>query len=287
MSQMPQDDFALEFQQPRSNTLGLVGFILSFCLSPIGLILSLIGLGKPPRGFAIAGVVIGLLGTCVWIGGGMVIYIGYQAVIQAQQVTERVAAVQVALAGAKGPDGKYPADLSSLNLGANSTDPWGHPFTYERSPDGLGYLLSTPGKDGVADNGDDLEVTAALNKEWVTGMAAMSFTGGLIGNLGQGQAGAALRCFRSLMNFQAMLESEVSAGRPLPKKLADLPGVPPKLLNDPWGTPYVYTAADDNKTFILKSIGPDKQAGTQDDIDTNQMQRQIHAARKGSVGGTP
>jgi len=55
---------------PEMNTLGLVGFIVSLLgilsagiLSPIGMIISLVGLSKPPRGFATAGVIIGLIGT--------------------------------------------------------------------------------------------------------------------------------------------------------------------------------------------------------------------------------
>ena len=60
-------------QQP-TNTIGLFGFIVALtgllcCVTfPIGLILSLIGLRKPPRGFAIAGTVIGSLGTVVVLG---------------------------------------------------------------------------------------------------------------------------------------------------------------------------------------------------------------------------
>ncbi len=55
----------------RRNILGLVGFIVSLfgllctcgLLCPIGLLVSLIAAFKPPRGFAIAGLVIGFLGT--------------------------------------------------------------------------------------------------------------------------------------------------------------------------------------------------------------------------------
>ena len=55
----------------QSNGLGTAGFILSLVglvtggiLSPIGLIISLIALGKHPKGLAIAGVIIGLIGSC-------------------------------------------------------------------------------------------------------------------------------------------------------------------------------------------------------------------------------
>lgn len=63
-----------------SNATGLVGFILSLLgllgtcglFSPVGLVVSLVGLGKRPRGFAIAGVVLGAIGS-IWLIVGFVI----------------------------------------------------------------------------------------------------------------------------------------------------------------------------------------------------------------------
>jgi hypothetical protein len=56
-----------------SNGMGLAGFIISLVglmscglVSPIGLVLSWIGLSKEPKGLAIAGLVLGLLGS-LWI----------------------------------------------------------------------------------------------------------------------------------------------------------------------------------------------------------------------------
>jgi general secretion pathway protein G len=42
----------------------------------------------------------------------------------------------------------------------------------------------------------------------------------------------------------------------------------PRVLRDPWGTPYVYRApgTGGNKDFDLFSCGPDKIAGTSDDV---------------------
>lgn len=287
MSQMPQDDFALEFQQPRSNTLGLVGFILSFCLSPIGLILSLIGLGKPPRGFAIAGVVIGLLGTCLWIGGGMVVFWGVRVARETQEVTSGVGAIQTALTQAKGPDGKYPADLTGLSLGAQANDPWGRPYKYERTPDGLGYMLTSAGKDGQPDTGDDIAVSSAATGEWVMALAVVSASGGLFGDLDKVHGAKAFHCASDMVNIEAAIDADVRGGKAPPKKLADIAGLSPALLTDPWGTPYVYTAADDNKTYYLKCNGPDKLAGTQDDVDLNDVHKKMGAARARANGGTP
>lgn len=57
----------------RTNGLGTAGFIVSLVgflscgfLSPIGLVLSLIALGRQPRGLAIAGFVLGLIGS-IWL----------------------------------------------------------------------------------------------------------------------------------------------------------------------------------------------------------------------------
>src|SRR5438105_4112972 len=56
--------------KPRTNGLGIAGFIISLLaiptlglLSPVALLLSLIALLRRPRGFAFAGFIIGLLGT--------------------------------------------------------------------------------------------------------------------------------------------------------------------------------------------------------------------------------
>lgn len=62
------------YERPRSNGLGMAGFILSlcaliFCWVPVldiilwvlGLVFSLIGIFKAPRGFAVAGLIISLL----------------------------------------------------------------------------------------------------------------------------------------------------------------------------------------------------------------------------------
>lgn len=59
------------YVQPKMNTLALVGFILSFFISLVGLILCIIGLNQingangtqTGKGLAIAGIIIGAIGT--------------------------------------------------------------------------------------------------------------------------------------------------------------------------------------------------------------------------------
>ena len=59
--------------QPNENGLGLASFIVSIfglvsagILSPVGAVMGLIAIRREPRGFAIAGLIIGLLGS-IWI----------------------------------------------------------------------------------------------------------------------------------------------------------------------------------------------------------------------------
>jgi hypothetical protein len=58
------------YKEPESNGLGLaafivalVGFVTGGCLSFVGLIMGLIAMNRRPRGFAIAGVIIGFIGS--------------------------------------------------------------------------------------------------------------------------------------------------------------------------------------------------------------------------------
>ena len=75
----PRDVVAMGYPGPRRsmNGLGIAGFIVSVvgvftlgCLSPVGVLLSLIAAFRRPRGFASAGVVIGGFGV-VSIGLGI------------------------------------------------------------------------------------------------------------------------------------------------------------------------------------------------------------------------
>lgn len=88
MSQQPN----VVYVQRQSNSMGLAGFIISLVgwvscgvLCPIGLVLSLIGLRKQPRGFAVAGVILGGLG-CIWgiialFFGGVALLLGCGGVV--------------------------------------------------------------------------------------------------------------------------------------------------------------------------------------------------------------
>ena len=84
---MSQFESAVPPQVRETNGLGIAGFVISLVgvagtgglLCPVGLIVSLIALGKQPRGFAVAGIVLGALGTC----GGLAMFLLFGAAILA------------------------------------------------------------------------------------------------------------------------------------------------------------------------------------------------------------
>lgn len=164
--------------QNESNGLGLAGFIVSLVglficvgvLSPIGLIMSLIALGKRPKGFAIAGVVLGAVG-CVWffvlffvigiaaiaalVGLGLVM----AAALVASQIGQNAINMHNDIEQYYLDNGKAPASLSVLGTftPAELEDNWGTPIRYEVSPDGQSIWLRSDGPDRTTGTDDDIE----------------------------------------------------------------------------------------------------------------------------------
>lgn len=150
--------------KPESNPLGLIGFILSLTclLSPIGLLLSLFALFKRPRGFAIAGTIVGLLLSVVVVGGAYGFYwfanagrgamaIGYIAV-QSEVLDEQIRAYTREA-------GSPPTSLDQVALPAGAKiDPWGVEYRLvpASSPNGL-LKISSAGPDGQFGTADDID----------------------------------------------------------------------------------------------------------------------------------
>lgn len=147
-----------------SNPLGIVGFILAFCISPLGLLISLFALTKRPRGFAVGGVIVGLIGTIVWGVFGAGIYYGGAMMKDMFQAVQRVETTREAIKAYQDRnDGALPENLDALGLeAASTTDPWGTPFRYQRSEDGTSFTLTIAGPDGTFDDGKDVVVTPAM-----------------------------------------------------------------------------------------------------------------------------
>lgn len=146
-------------RQAGPNVLGIVGFVFSIlCVtSPLGLLLSLIALAKPPRGFAIAGTIIGLIGTAAIGIGSFALFAGGGAMIKGLQIAFRFEEVrQAAATYAASNNGQMPASLADLGLtGDRAKDPWGNEYRFERSEDGKTWTFTTAAFDGQFGTPDD------------------------------------------------------------------------------------------------------------------------------------
>jgi type II secretory pathway pseudopilin PulG len=158
---------------PPSNNLGLAGFITSLLgivscgvLAPIGLLLSLIGLFKQPRGFAIAGTIIGLIGSIFLAIAGFTIVAGLLGLGTAvKNAAEALAAEQIArqayvqLEQQKQTGKAIDTNAANLVVSAHK-DPWGTPLRAEVAADG-GITIITAGRDKKFDTADDVRFDEA------------------------------------------------------------------------------------------------------------------------------
>ena len=166
-----------------SNGLGIAGFVVSLVgllscglLSPIGLIMSLVALGREPKGLAIAGVVLGAVGSCGIISGVIFFPVAIAAILAAvglgaaaaalggPQIEAKVdMATLTAMVGHYSAEhgGQLPATLAEAtrSLGSDSPflkDRWNHEYVYSLAPDGKSFVLFSMGEDGVAGTADDI-----------------------------------------------------------------------------------------------------------------------------------
>ena len=166
-------------RKAESNGLGLAGFVIALVglcsggvLSPIGLILSLVALKDRPRGFAIAGVVIGALGSCgilvslvflPFLLAGMLVALGATGLALAIGGNQFIAQAEMTalhdrIGEYQQSHGAPPLLLTDLEPAPDAdtlTDPWGNAYVYVASPDGT-YTLRSMGEDGQNGTEDDV-----------------------------------------------------------------------------------------------------------------------------------
>lgn len=149
---------------PSGNPLGVVGFVLAFCLPPIGFLLSLIALFKRPRGFAIAGLIVSLFTSAIVgaiIGGGYYVWPAFEAVTEVVGDTSTI--IGAIEKYERNNNGAPPANLSALGLDSSTlTDPWGTPYLYEVNADGTSWTLKVAGPDGGFDDKDTATITSGM-----------------------------------------------------------------------------------------------------------------------------
>lgn len=153
---------------PESNTLGLIGFIISLSgiltcglLFPIGLVLSVIGLFKQPRGFAAGGAIVGGLGTIGIVA--MVAFVGMATITawmgfkdlvkniatisKVNDASERIKEDQV-------KQGGLPDDARGATVIKGMRDHHEKQLRYKRTGDRR-FEIRSAGKDGEFNTGDD------------------------------------------------------------------------------------------------------------------------------------
>ena len=146
-------------QEAPSNGLGTAGFVVSlvgFVLScgllcPIGLLLSLVALTKRPRGMAIAGVVIGFIGSGWLILGGFAMLVGIlglAVVANSASIDLEVTAALQRIGEVRAETGEFP--MSAAEIEDVMTDG----LRYVRTGDG--YVLTHRGIDGEFNTDDDI-----------------------------------------------------------------------------------------------------------------------------------
>ena len=148
------------------NVLGIIGFVLSLLCIPaiLGLLFSLIAVRKQPRGFAIAGIIIGL----IWVGLQAFVFIAAQKLVEESrwqslgnfiEYAVDLGETQKAVNQFIMDKGEEPRSSDVLDLKEeNKTDPWGHPYRLRRveGTNGRpGWLIFSPGPDGKWKTADD------------------------------------------------------------------------------------------------------------------------------------
>ncbi|MEM1184614.1 MAG: DUF4190 domain-containing protein [Planctomycetota bacterium] len=162
-----------------TNTMGLIGFVLSIvgfftggCISLIGLVFCLIGLGKEPRGLAIAGLVISVVTLVGWIViiavfGVAAIAFAAAAVGLASLVSATAADFEVitgALDSRYAEAQAYPGTLDELDLAPDVVlNDSGVEYLY--TPLVTGYELRDIGFDGDVNTDDDTVLTLIRNAD--------------------------------------------------------------------------------------------------------------------------
>ena len=145
-----------------SNGMGIAGFVVSLVgiltcgvLCPLGLIFSLVGLGRQPRGLAIAGTVIGGLGSLMLVGFLAVFVIGVGEVKEGMVSGFALVKATAEIEAYQASEGEYPDDDEGNELIAVILDGWDRPFRYERTE--TGYIIRSAGPDGEFGTMDDIK----------------------------------------------------------------------------------------------------------------------------------
>ncbi|MBW3599526.1 MAG: hypothetical protein KY475_19915 [Planctomycetes bacterium] len=139
----------------------VLGLVTCGLLSPVGLFLSFAALGKKPRGAAMAGLLIGLLGS-LWIAFLGSLAVGGAMSAAALEQARLAKRTEISMVQAEGEVMSYKADVGRLPEGIEGnklvlqyTDAWQNPLRYDLEDDGR-FAIRSAGPDTEFDTKDDL-----------------------------------------------------------------------------------------------------------------------------------
>ncbi|MEM9019617.1 MAG: hypothetical protein AAGC44_03555 [Planctomycetota bacterium] len=238
---------------PQSNGLGVAGFVVSMIgliltggyLCPIGVILSGIALFKAPRGFAIAGLMVGLLGSGVAILL-FVLMVGWIASLVPGGYSPEQMAAEGQISSHAMATGALPDERVGNDLLKYYPDEWGTSFRYRPGLTPDGYTLTSAGPDRAFDTADDEVFSHTVYLGGPSGLAA-SQSYDLAKDPGLQRAIAALKArYRGTMLTDEQGQAAISG------------------FTDEFGNQFRFDATFDH-FYFLRSAGPDGQWDTADD----------------------
>ena len=256
----------------QGNPLAIVGLLLAICVGPIGLVISLVAMTRRPRGLAIAGVVVGLLTTMIIVVtismtvrivgdiGNMVEHV--------KHLDDDIDAITMMIREHEETEGAYPEYIELLDIDPEAlTDPWNRPYSYSRRADGTNWFLTSFGEDGLPDTDDDLVFDRYLDD---VGVYIFYESQKIAERFGAPkQVGDSMDCFVDMARLGHAVEAYVEEHSAPPASIADIPGMETWMTEDPWGNPYIYEHDEETGNFSFGSLGADGQAGTSDDLNSD------------------
>lgn len=241
---------------PSGNGLGIAGFIVSIvgmvlcmgAICPIGAILSFFAVFKKPRGFALAGLIIGVLGTILWAVLWVLLVASMNSAWNNTWSNFNIYAAQTEIDGYYFSNNALPDDAKGNQLVAIHTDRWGSPYRY-RVVDAQNYEIISDGQDMQPGTTDDIVQSFPAQSPW--GGGGVGGFGGLTGDAAFEEAHARVeQTFRD--------EYEAPAWHEVEQVLGD-------TYRDEWGNVIRYNAGD-GRAYELRSNGPDGIPQTDDDV---------------------
>ncbi|MEO0474463.1 MAG: DUF4190 domain-containing protein [Planctomycetota bacterium] len=266
----PGQPHTYQYEPPPTNALGIAGFVVSLsglvvCMGlicPVGLVLSLIALTKEPRGFAIAGTILGALGTLMGVlaallfagvlGSGF--WLGSYFANSQTYTTISIASSDIDY-HYNNNNSTLPDEPTGNALISSYTDEWGNSLKYELTAGTTDqYTISSAGEDGVFGTIDDI-VDPYQAYNWGGPATVQTWPEEEV-------EGADVENAFGLAADKIVKSFPVGSDLPTRDQVSEKAG----QLLDPWLTPMKYTPSENPPWYDLESAGPDQQWGTGDDL---------------------